>query len=256
MSAGSERDIDGPEGASSGAPGRLLNKRFVGAAVLALGVVALAGYWTMRGSGFDSTSAAPSASQASGASRTTELTDEAATKVLAGALARRPVVARLALGDVVTVDRNGEAVPLYPALAQAQIVRLRFCRFPGTGASADQICLADLTDKAKPYVYNGTRPFRSIAVDSGDLHPANRSFAQLIIAVPRLDRIGAITDGRRGEKVIRYTAHYEPTPLASSFSVSGDALPQSVVGTAEAGNGPSGWTIENDGLQQTEAKVN
>lgn len=256
MSAGNDGSFGPHGGTRSSVATRGLRPGLIWAGVLFLGLAGLGGYWALRETTFVSLSAAPNVSQAPVFSRPTELTTETAAKLLADALAQRPIVARLALGDVATVDRNGASLPLYPALAQAQIVRLRFCRFPGTGASAAQICLADLTDNAKPYVHRGGSPSRRIAGATEDLQAANRSFVELVLAVPRVDRIGSIAEPRRGEKLIAYTAHFEPTPLANAFGLSGDASLQSISGTAVARSSPSGWMIQDDGLQQTEAKAN
>ena len=223
-------------------------------AVVAVGS-ALAVYWTLRHADF-APRPAVDASQTSVAVSSSALTNEAAGHLLGDALARRPVVARVALGDVVTIDNNGHTLPLYPQLEQAQIVRLRFCHFPGAAGAANQICLADLTDKAKQYVYSGDSPFKVIPVGAEGPQPKNRSFAQLNLAVPRVNQVTQIVDRRRGEKQIAYTAAFELTPLAGVFGLSAASLPPSLAGTADARPGSAGWRIEGDGLQQSEAKAN
>jgi hypothetical protein len=178
-----------------------------------------------------------------------ELTNEAASQLLAGALASRPIVARVPIGDVVTIDKSGQTLPPYPQLAEAQIVRLRFCHFPGSTAPANQICLADLTEKASQYVYSGRTPFKSVPVAENALEAKNRSFAQLILAVPRLTRVTQVVNQQPGQKQIGYTGLFEITPLAAPFGVSPDSLPSSIAGTATARATAAGWSIESDGLQ-------
>jgi hypothetical protein len=243
-------------GAEPPARWRIGKTTLLAAGAIAVGAVLLAAYWVVQHGDLLGASSTPNAAQTPVAAAPRELTNEAAAQLLADALARHPVVARLALGDVATVDKNGQALPFYPQLAQAQIVRLRFCHFPGTDAAANQICLADLTDKAKPYVYSGDTPFKAIIAGADALQPKNRSFAQLILAVPRVSRVTQVTDSRRGEKQIAYAAAFELTPLASTFGVSAESLPSALTGTAVARSGPGGWAIENDGLQQNEAKAN
>jgi hypothetical protein len=241
-------------GDNSPARSRVGRTTLLASVALVAGAAVLAAYWTLRHGDF--VSHAPSASQSPVAAPPRELTNEDASQLIAGALARHPVVARIALGDVATVDKNGQALPLYAQLADAQVVRLRFCHFPGADAAFNQICLADLTDKAKQYVYSGDSPFKAIPVGADGLQPKNRSFAQLMAAVPRVSRVMQITDRRRGEKQIAYTASFELTPLAAAFGVSADSLPSSINGMADARAASSGWSIESDGLQQTEAKAN
>jgi hypothetical protein len=229
-------------------PSRVRSTTFLASAA-ALGAAALlAVYWGVQQSLLRPPSSRPSAPQTTKVVPP-ELTKEAAAQLLNGALSRRPVVARIALGDVVTIGKDGKALPLYPQLAQAQIVRLRFCRFPGGQAAANQICLADLTDEAKPYVHSGGNPFKAILVGSDEPQPKNRSFAELVLAVPRVSRVTQIVDHGRGEKQIRYTGAFELTPLAAAFGLSSDVLPPSLVGTTIAREGAASWSIETDGLQ-------
>jgi len=244
--------VTGPEPARR----RIGKTTLLAAAAVAVGAVLLVAYWAVEQGDLVGSSGAPHAPQTSVAAVPRELTNEAAAQLLGEALARHPVVARLALGDVATVDKNGQALPLYPQLAQAQIVRLRFCHFPGADAPANQICLADLTEKAKQFVYSGDAPFKVIAVGADALDAKNRSFAQLILAVPRVSQVTQVTDSRRGEKQIAYSAAFEMTSLAGAFGLSADSLPASLTVTAAARSGAAGWAIENDGLQRTEAKAN
>ncbi len=253
MTAGSEKEPEASDNPSRALKSRVTRTTLIASASLVLGAAVLAGYWLFGISELVPKSASSNSLQTVTPS---ELTNETAMQLLADALARHPVVARVALGDVATVDRNGQAVPLYPQLEQAQIVRLRFCHFPGGGGTANQICLADLTDKAKQYAYTGATPFKTISVGNDDLNPPNRSFVQLALAVPRLQRIREISDRRRSEKSITYTATFELTPLAASFGLSTDALPASLSATAEARASSNGWKIESDGLQQTQANAN
>jgi len=248
-----------PDEAAEAVPAIRARPRFgkttlLAAAAIVAGAFVLVAYWALQHGDFAASSGAPNAAQTPVAAAPRELANEAAAQLLVDALARRPVVARLALGDVVTIDKTGQAQPLYPQLAQAQIVRLRFCHFPGADAAANQICLADLTDKAKPYVYSGDTPFKAIAVSPDGLQAKNRSFAQLVLAVPRVSQVTQVADRGRGAKQIVYTAAFQLTPLATAFGVSAESLPSSLTGTADVRSGPGGWVIENDGLQQTEAK--
>jgi hypothetical protein len=243
-------------GAQAPPRSRLRRTTLLASAAVIAGAAVLAAYWTLRHGDVAPSSLAPTTSQAPVAAVPRELTSEAATQLLATALSRRPLVARVALGDVVTIDKNGQALPLYPQLAQAQIVRLRFCHFPGADAPANQICLADLADNAKQYVYAGENPFKAMPVGADGLQAKNRSFAQLILAVPRVKQVSGVADRRRGEKQIAYTAAFELTPLAGVFGVTAESMPSSIAGTADARAGAAGWSIENDGLQETEAKAN
>jgi hypothetical protein len=245
--------VNGPEPPARWRTG---NTTLLAAGVIAAGAVLLALYWAVQHGDLLGASSTPNAARSPVAAAPRELTNEAAARLLADALARRPVVARLALGDVATVDKNGRALPFYPQLAEAQLVRLRFCHFPGSDAAANQICLADLTDKAKQYVYSGDTPFKAVTAGADTLQAKNRSFAQLLLAVPRVSRVTQVTDSRPGEKQIAYAAAFELTPLASTFGVSAESLPSSLTGTAVARSGPGGWAIESDGLQQTQAKAN
>jgi len=222
-------------------------------ATLVIAGIALGAYWMSRDGDAGQHANALAAAQSAGSSQ--PLTDDAASQLLNAVLARRPIVVRLTLGDVATIDKNGQALPLYPQLAQAQVVRLRFCRFPGADAPANQICLADLTDNAKQYVYAGDTPLKVISTTASELQAKNRSIVQLLVAVPRVAQVTQISDRRRGEKQIAYSGAFELTTIASLFGVSAAALPSTVTGTAEARMGAAGWTIESDGLQQIEAKA-
>jgi hypothetical protein len=256
MSVEHEKAADAAASVNSPADSRPGRTALLASVAVLVGVGAFAGYWTLRQGDFVSHSPAPTTSQAPAAVAPSDLTKESAAGLLNDALARRPVVARLALGDVVTVDKSGQALPLYPRLAQAQIVRLRFCRFPGEAAGANQICLADLTDKATQYVSSAENPFKALPTGTEQPAAKNRSFAQLMLAIPRVGQIAQVTDLRRGEKQIAYTATFEMTPLAATFGLSADALPSSISGTAYARVSGSGWSLESDGLQQTQAKAN
>jgi hypothetical protein len=255
MSVERDEAAEPATGADSPARSHIGKTTLLAAAAVVVGAVALAAYWTLQ-PGFLPSTSAPNAPQTSVPAVSRDLSNEAAAQLLADALARHPVVVRLALGDVVTVDTSGQALPLYPQLAQAQIVRLRFCHFPGSEAAANQICLADLTDKAKQSLYSGDTPFKVIPAGADPLQAKNRSFAQLNLAVPRVNKVTQVTDRGRGAKQIAYTAAFELTPLASAFRVSAESLPSSLMGTADARSSPAGWAIEKDGLQQTEAKAN
>ena len=222
-------------------------------AALVIAGIALGAYWMLRQGDAGPQVAAPAAVQSAASSQ--PLTSETASKLLNDILERRPVVIRLALGDVATIDKNGQVLPLYPRLAQGQVVRLRFCRFPGADGPANQICLADLTDNAKQYVYAGDTPIKVISVSMGEVQAKNRSIVQLVVGVPRVAQIIKISDQRRGEKQIAYAGAFELMPIASALGVLPEQLPSSLTGTAEARMGVAGWTIESDGLQQTQAKA-
>jgi hypothetical protein len=175
------------------------------------------------------------------------LSNEQAAELIKAALDQRPVVVRLALGDVIAIDREGNSIPLYLKLSQAGYVSLRFCHFPGAGGTANQICVASLTEKAEPFVYSGTTPLKVLSSETSDFNPPNRSVAQLAVARPARVDVTRIADTQRGKKLVSYRAQFELTPLASFWGIQPQAAPP-VEGTAEFRETHSVWTVEKDGL--------
>ena len=162
--------------------------------------------------------------------RTGELDRQRAAKLIQEDLARRTVIVRIALGDIVTIDAAGhDRSKVYVALTKSHVIELKFCHFPGVPDGARQVCLAELTRAARRYVQEPASegmPFRTI-VPAGDrtAPPSNRALVDLVLARAQLMDIVTMTKTANGIEAVGYTSTYELTPIAAEFGVTAGALP-------------------------------
>jgi hypothetical protein len=161
--------------------------------------------------------------------RTPELTSAEAASVVESGLQNAPILVRLALGDVVVFDANGQGQPLYPKLVEAGVVRFRLCRFPGVSGGPNEVCLVELADSSKPYEYNGLdvpAPTKTIAAPAtAGFTPENRSWANLIVARRKLTRILTVQDSGTNKKQVWYEVRFVATELAASLNISEALFP-------------------------------
>ena len=175
-----------------------------------------------------------------------------ASELIQSALSERAVVARLALGDIVTIDADDhDRSQAYVALANAGVIELKFCNFPGVAQGPRQVCLAVLTAAAQGYARDpdpAERPFKTIAPSDDRPPPANRRLVDLVVARPRL---GHTNPNIRSEGEMRYATYvsaYELTPIAENLGVAADALP-TLPNLASFKNTPDGWRLVQIGAR-------
>jgi len=160
---------------------------------------------------------------------------------------------RLPVGDIIAVDNSGNATPVYQRLAEAEIIRLRVCHFPGAGGPGNQICLAELTDAAKQHVYNRETPFRVVEVTAPEFGAKNRTFVQLVAATPyveEIDELGAQTGASRW---VTYTARFQLNPVGKAIGPSAEA-PNKLSAAAELRRMADGWQVSADGFEKRQPK--
>jgi hypothetical protein len=186
-----------------------------------------------------------SAPQASVPHPPTRLSLDTIKPLLDRALEAAPVVVRVPLGDVVTVTPAGEPTTIYSTLADAGLIRLRFCRFPGANGPGREICLADLTETGRQTTAPGSP---SLVIESGPDFPAsNRSYAQFVVAQAKVKDIGKISEDGPNEATISYDAAVQPNPLASKI-LSNQQLPPVILGRAKLQRAETAWQIIQTGL--------
>lgn len=175
---------------------------------------------------------------------------DAVRRLLSNALPEHPVIAPLSLGEVVTVDDNGRGTPLYSELTKAQIIRLRFCHFPGADGPGKEVCVADLTEKGKQYAYEGDEPFESIEMANTESQSHNRKVAQIIVAKPRLSEIAGMSSSQDGETIIAYSADLELTLQADMLGLR-SAIPPQVRGAARLRQAGSEWQLISNTIRRS-----
>jgi hypothetical protein len=171
-----------------------------------------------------------------------ELTPQLARDLSNAELVNHPAVVRLALGDVIEIDLQGKSLPLYRDLEKSDIVHLRLCRFPGAGAVANQICLAEPAEGAKPYIYEGTTPASIVDIGSGGFDPPNRRFLDLIVARPVVAEPFRIIEKSAESAELEYQVRFETTPIAEAFEAARQKL-QPVKGKSELRFADGQWRV-------------
>jgi hypothetical protein len=178
-----------------------------------------------------------------------DLEPELAASLIEEAPTKRIVVVRLALGDIVTVDADDhERSQDYVALANAGIIELKICNFPGRAHGPRQVCIAELTDAARHYAQDADsakKPLRTITPADGDTGPLNRRLVDLIVAQPRLQRIDPTVQSGGEMQRVTYTSTYELTPIAKGLGVTADALPP-LPRQASFERSANGWRLVSD----------
>ena len=169
-----------------------------------------------------------------------------AAELIQSALSERAVVVRIALGDIVTIDADDhDRSQAYVALANAGVIELKFCNYPGVAQGPRQVCLAVLTAAAQGYARDpdpAARPFKTIAPSDDRPLPANRRLVDLVVARPRLRHMNP---NIRSEGEFRYAAYagaYELTPIGQDLGVAADALP-TLPNLASFKNTTDGWRL-------------
>jgi hypothetical protein len=145
-------------------------------------------------------------------------------------------------GQVQVVQGNVMALKL----SGAQIIRLRFCHFPGSSGPGKEVCVADLTEKGKQLGYSGTSS--SVIAVGPDFSTSNRTYAQFAVGVPKLEGMSGVVGGEPGEAIASYQASIEPTTMAGMIEIQ-DQLPSSVSGSAHLRRSSSGWRVVSSVLK-------
>jgi len=181
------------------------------------------------------------------------LSSKEAADLINEKIALHRIVVRLPVGDIIAIDNSGNATPVYQRLAEAEIIRLRVCHFPGAGGPGNQICLAELTDAAKQHVYNRETPFRVVEVTAPEFGAKNRTFVQLVAATPyveEIDELGAQTGASRW---VTYTARFQLNPVGKAIGPSAEA-PNKLSAAAELRRMADGWQVSADGFEKRQPK--
>jgi hypothetical protein len=189
--------------------------------------------------------------ESTGSIAPSQLSAESAKHLLDQSLAGQPVVIRVPLGDVVTVSTGGEINAVWPKLADAQLIRLRFCHFPGAGGPGKEVCVADLTDKGKKLA---TSAIPSMAISLGpDTLAANQTYAQFTVGVPQVTEVEAFSTNEPGQVTLSYQAAVESTGVADAV-MGKDQFPSRAAGRATIRRIGSAWQVAQNELQPQAAK--
>jgi hypothetical protein len=163
-----------------------------------------------------------------------------ARSLLDETLAHHPVSVRVPLGAVVTVDKDGQPTTIYSKLAGAQLIRVRYCHFPGASGPGQEVCVADLTEKGKQLAAASTA---SMIVPIGRAtSPTNETYAEFNVGNAKVTTVSDVSPEGENEATVSYEATLETMPLASSLGVQ-EVMPSKVAGRARLRRGPSGWQI-------------
>ena len=158
-----------------------------------------------------------------------ELSLQEASNLIRQELAKRPVFVRIALGDIVTSDKDGrDQSQIYIRLAQSHVIDLTFCHFPGVAGGPRQVCLATLSDAARPYLRKSgarTHPFSTVSPADDAPPPKNRVFVDIVVAQPRLIHVDPIVKSGDGGETASYEVAYDMTPIAAALNITPDSLP-------------------------------
>ena len=160
---------------------------------------------------------------------------------------------RLPVGDIIAVDNSGNAIPDYQRLAEAEIIRLRVCHFPGAGGPGNQICLAELTDAAKQHVYNRETSFRVVEVNAPEFSAKNRTFVLLVAATPHVEEIDELGAETRASRRVTYTARFQLNTIGKAIGLSAEA-PDKLSAAAELRRMADGWQVSADGFEERQPK--
>ena len=225
------------------------------AVVLVLGVALLASWSLISTQLFvrHTSSTSPNTPVVNRAASAGQLSSNEAADLINEKIVQHPIVVRLPVGDIIAVDNGGNAISVYQRLAEAEIIRLRVCHFPGAGGPGNQICLAELTDAAKQHVYNRETPFRVVEVTAPEFGAKNRTFVQLVAATPyveEIDELGAQTGASRW---VTYTARFQLNPVGKAIGPSAEA-PNKLSAAAELRRMADGWQVSADGFEKRQPK--
>ncbi len=178
-----------------------------------------------------------------------ELSREEVTKLLDSSLAEHAVVARVPLGDVVTIDTEGHNLTLYSKLAAAEVIRLRFCRFPGANGPGKEMCVVDLTEKGKQLAYAESKASQVLSTGV-DFPTSNRVYVAFEVAVPKLEKLSGIAGDMREAVTVTYEATLQRTAMASTIGIE-DQIPSRVSGSAELRPSSAGWQVVKAEIKQS-----
>ncbi len=178
-----------------------------------------------------------------------ELSREEVTKLLDSSFAEHPVVARVPLGDVATINSEGHNLTLYSKLAAAEVIRLRLCRFPGANGPGKEMCVADLTEKGKQLAYAESKASKVLSTGV-DFPTSNRVYVAFEVAVPKLEKLSGIAGDMREVVTVTYEATLQSTAMASTIGVE-DQIPSRVSGSAELRTSSAGWQVVKAELNQS-----
>jgi hypothetical protein len=176
------------------------------------------------------------------------LTRASAEKLINAALEARPWLIRIALGDVVTIDNSGTSWTEYLKLADADVLRVRLCRYPGDWSGPRQICLFDLSDRVRSMIYSGTEVAARVKtiepLGNENFHPSNRHYETLIVG--RLHaKLQDLLRSSIGSAQIRYELTADPNWLAQAFRLNPDLETTRIATLRLRGRT---WEIEADGV--------
>lgn len=175
------------------------------------------------------------------------LTRRRATEIIQSALAGRPIVVRLVLGDVVTVDAAGrDQSQAYIRLAKTDVVDLKFCRFPGDAQGPRQVCIAQLSRAAQQYIFKSSAtnaPVRTIVPEGGGPPASNRQSVDLVVARAILKEINTMVASSSSAQDVHYTAAYATTPIATAIQLKIEDLP-TLPTVARLRNTANGWQVD------------
>jgi hypothetical protein len=187
------------------------------------------------------------------AASTSPLSSKEAADLINEKIAQHPIVVRLPVGDIIAIDNSGNAIPVFQRLAEAEIIRLRVCHFPGAGGPGNQICLAELTDAAKQHVYNRETPFRVVELNAPEFSPKNRTFVHLVAATPYVEEIDELGAQTRAGRRVTYTARFQLNPVGKAIRLSSEA-PDKLSAAAELRRMADGWQVSADGFEERQPK--
>lgn len=183
-----------------------------------------------------------------GSAEPNALTRASAEKLINAALEARPWLIRIALGDVVTIDNSGTSWTEYLKLADADVLRVRLCRYPGDWSGPRQICLFELSDRARSMIYSGTEVAPRVKtiepLGNENFHPSNRHYEALIIGRLRA-KLQDLLRSSTGSGQIKYELTAEPNWLAQAFRLN-PAFETTRIATLRVRGGR--WEIEADGV--------
>ncbi len=183
--------------------------------------------------------------QITGSVPATQFSADRARILLDETLAQHPVSVRVPLGAVVTVDKEGQPVRFYSKLADAQLIRLRYCHFPGASGPGQEVCVADLTDKGKQLA---AADIASMVVPIGPAtSPPNQAYAEFKIGNAKVAIVSDVSPEGDSDVSVSYEATLATTPVASLLGVQ-ELVPSKVAGRARRRRGPSGWQVIDNTL--------
>ena len=178
-----------------------------------------------------------------------DLEPERAALLIQEALAKRVVVVRIALGDIVTADAGDhERSHDYVSLAAAGVIELKFCNYPGRADGPRQVCIAELTDFGRRYAHEvdkAKKPFKTVRPAEDQPASQNRRLVDLIVAQAKLRRIGPLVRSSGGPQSVTYTGGYVLTPIAKEFGVTAETLP-GLPSQASFEKSANGWRLVPD----------